>query len=119
MDDFLRGRPEWVGRVREAHPELAFLALNGGRPMTHAKKTAEGWAERRAILRTHLPAADAVVDKAQSRFRRKVLARDDILDALVLAVAAREPLAAVPVEPETDASGLAMEIAYPDLFTHA
>ena len=114
VDNFLRAHPGKIGILREAHPELAFSPLNGGRPMAHPKKTPAGLAERRAVLRTHLPAADAVVEKAQSRFRRKDLARDDILDALVLAVAAREPLAAVPAEPETDTSGLPMAIAYPN-----
>ncbi|HKJ75685.1 MAG TPA: DUF429 domain-containing protein [Gammaproteobacteria bacterium] len=115
VDTFLRAHPEKIGILREAHPELAFSALNRGRPMPHSKKTPEGLAERRAVLRTHLPAADAIFEEATACFRRKDLARDDILDALVLAVAARGPLIAVPEEPETDTFGLPMEIAYPGL----
>ena len=60
-------------RIREAHPECAF-ALLGGAPLRFPKKTAEGEAERRKLLRPHfgeiarLPGA----------------ARDDVLDAYAL-----------------------------------
>ena len=115
VDTFLRAYPDRVGTLGEAHPELAFLALNKGAPMAHSKKAAEGFAERRTVLRTRHDAADAIIEEALARFRRKDLARDDILDALALAVAAREPLVAVPAEPEHDACGLPMAIGYPKL----
>jgi predicted RNase H-like nuclease len=41
--------PERQVHVREAHPEVCFCVINGA-PLLHAKKTAEGQAERLAIL---------------------------------------------------------------------
>ena len=38
IDALLRARPDLLPRVYEVHPELAFWALNGGRPLTLPKK---------------------------------------------------------------------------------
>ncbi|MFW6321250.1 MAG: hypothetical protein ACOC0Z_05315, partial [Halohasta sp.] len=46
---------------------------------------------------------------------RKQVARDDIVDALVLCAAARQPLASLPAEPPVDARGLPMRIVTPDI----
>src|SRR5262249_8835038 len=46
------------GRVREAHPELAFWRLNGERPLASPKKTEAGLAlRRRLLIDAGLPAA--------------------------------------------------------------
>ena len=55
-----------------------------------------------------------------SKFLRKDLAKDDILDALVLAVTASYPsekLVTFPPNPHHDEKQLRMEIAYPDCFS--
>ena len=49
LDLFLRDRPALVDRVVETHPELVFRRLKG-EPLAHPKKTAEGRAERLALL---------------------------------------------------------------------
>ncbi|MFW6244766.1 MAG: DUF429 domain-containing protein, partial [Fibrobacterota bacterium] len=64
-----------------------------------------------------LPDAQTVVEYSMNRFRRKDVARDDILDALVLAVSALNgpaKLSSLPKRPEYDSSGLRMEIVLPD-----
>ena len=38
VDQALRAHPEWIGRVREVHPELCFWAFEGGQPMQFNKK---------------------------------------------------------------------------------
>ncbi|HWI60464.1 MAG TPA: DUF429 domain-containing protein [Symbiobacteriaceae bacterium] len=108
----LRAQPALQGRVRESHPELCFAALNGWRPLTTSKKTREGQAERLALLERHTPGVTL-----PTGIRRSAAARDDILDAMVLAVSARlaaeNGLPAAPDPPETDALGLIMAIVTP------
>ena len=103
-------------KIRESHPELCFWSLAGKHIMAHSKKTPQGFAERFSILKKIQPQSDSIVKQALNQFRRKDLARDDILDGLVLAVSAR--LAAgkpqtVPMKPPIDKKGLTMEIVYP------
>ena len=104
--------------IREVHPEVCFWALNGGAPMRHGKLTQAGRDERLGVLRQLNPRVDDVYDEALGRRLRKVVARDDILDAIVAAVTAvpaERPgasLPALPGEPERDALGLPMEMVY-------
>lgn len=67
-------------RVFEVHPELAFVALNGGRRLAHSKHDARGLARRvrlvdRAFGRGCFARARDCVARAQA-------ADDDLLDAL-------------------------------------
>jgi predicted RNase H-like nuclease len=71
--------------------------------------------ERSLLLLKIYPESKAIIDNASERFMRKDLARDDILDALVLAVCAGLPLSSirtVPPNPPTDKMGPPMEIVY-------
>jgi predicted RNase H-like nuclease len=38
IDGLLRAKAAWAERVHECHPEGAFMAMNGGQPLTHPKK---------------------------------------------------------------------------------
>jgi predicted RNase H-like nuclease len=100
--------------IREAHPELCFWGLGGGKPMIHKKSKAEGFHERLEILRQFCNDADVLVDAALSSTMRKDVARDDVLDALVCALVAAMPdkWVTAPPEPETDSQGLPMQIVY-------
>lgn len=74
VDELLRGSARLRRIVHEAHPELAFARMNGGRPVLSKKRQPNGYAERRRLL-------------AQRGFKTKVdrlsgAARDDILDAI-------------------------------------
>ncbi|MBX9943203.1 MAG: DUF429 domain-containing protein [Reyranella sp.] len=53
LDAFLRNRPDLAPVFHEAHPELAFARMNGGKPVLSKKKSAEGEAERRRLLIAH------------------------------------------------------------------
>ncbi len=114
VDELLRTEPAARQRLREVHPEVCFLALNGGRPMQHRKKTPRGYAARLCLLKRLLPQTEGIVDGALDQWFRKEVAKDDILDALVAAVTALEPekLASLPAQPSRDAFGLPMEIVY-------
>ena len=116
VDTWLQNTQLARRRVRESHPELCFWALAGKRAMAHSKKTAQGFTERFSILTKNYLQTGNIVRQALDRFRRKDLARDDILDALVLAVSARFSAGipkTVPLKPPVDKRGLAMEIVYP------
>lgn len=114
-DQLLRLVPE-AGRIfRESHPELCFASMAKSR-LNHAKKTLAGFEERLSILKAILPNAETIVEDSLNSFRRKDVARDDILDALVLAASALNgpgKTASLPEIPEYDSSGLRMEIVFP------
>ncbi|KAB1188540.1 MULTISPECIES: DUF429 domain-containing protein [Haloferax] len=101
-------------QVREAHPELAFAAF-AGEPLTESKSTPEGRQRRLDVLRTAFPDDDvaSVYHETLAETLRRDVARDDILDALILAAAARHPLDTLPESPPRDATGLQMAIHVP------
>ena len=113
VDSFLGSEPERF-KIREMHPEVAFWALNHRQAMCFPKKKTEGFEERMGILSQHIPGARKVVDLALKQYRRKEVARDDIVDALVGVVLARhfDKLQRFPEEPEYDDTGAIMEIVY-------
>jgi predicted RNase H-like nuclease len=101
-------RPDLQDRVVEAHPEMAFARLGGG-PCAHAKRTAEGRAERLALLR------GAGLDPGVGRDARRLpgAAPDDVLDAVVLTLTAsrvRDGAAERLGDGARDARGLRMEV---------
>jgi predicted RNase H-like nuclease len=115
VDDLLMNDEKARCRVRESHPEICFWALAGGQPMKHYKKTDQGFAERRKVLKKKHPFTNEIVDTAMNKFYRKDLAKDDILDAMALAVSAAAPpesLKTIPKNPAKDSKGLPMEIVY-------
>jgi predicted RNase H-like nuclease len=94
--------PRLQRRVREAHPEVSFALLNGS-PLRFAKKSADGEAERRRLLRPIFGEIPAVPGAA----------RDDVLDAYALlwsAHRARRGEARVLGGGERDERGLQCEI---------
>ncbi|WP_051775688.1 DUF429 domain-containing protein [Paenibacillus tyrfis] len=114
LDELLQQDMEARGRFRESHPELCFAQLFGG-PMHHGKKTPEGFAERLAHLQRVCAHADTVVAELLARYTRKALARDDMLDALVLAVTgwlSGGALRQVPAEGDADRTGLQRTISF-------
>ena len=84
VDDLIT--PERQKRLRETHPELAFQRLNSGASLPK-KKTAEGVEARRKILRNKgFSSIDALIAKRIGEGAKE----DDILDACVCAVVAKE-----------------------------
>ena len=76
VDELLRERPRLKRIVYEAHPELAFARMNGGKPVLSKKRKADGFADRRRLLARH-------------GFKWKVetlsgAARDDVLDSMAV-----------------------------------
>ncbi len=96
----------------EVHPELAFAALNGGEPMAHPKRSREGLAERRQALGERI--GRTTIDRALGRYRRSQVARDDVLDALAVLLAAQRIAIGrarrVPASAVYDSAGIDMAI---------
>lgn len=113
LDELLQAEPQARQMLREAHPELLFAGLAGG-PMSHAKKTRSGFTERMTILSIMHPHAEALIASAFLAHGGFEAARDDVVDAFVLALCARRPtqLVSVPAEPEADPKGLPMQMVY-------
>ncbi len=116
VDEFLTA---FKGRykIREMHPEICFWALNHQQAMRHNKKTKEGFAERKNILKKYCQYTEAIIDEARSRFPRKCLVDDDILDALVGAITAsfNNDLASLPAIPKYDDKNLPMEVVFANI----
>ncbi len=80
VDELLRAHPRLKRIVYEAHPELAFARMNGGKPVLSKKRRPEGFAERLKLLRKHgfrwMP--------EPLRGPMRGAARDDVLDAIAV-----------------------------------
>ena len=113
VDDYMRSQ-DLQARVREMHPEVAFWALNDCKPLHFGKKKQEGAQERLEILTRFLPFAEDCYKDALNTYKRKDVAADDILDAMVGAVTAMHlpGIKTLPESPIMDEEGLAMEIVY-------
>ena len=102
--------PEVQDWLREAHPEIAFRDLNGGR-CPAPKRTPKGKAERRALLEA---AGVHGLDAAFKRLPKGAAGLDDLYDAAVLALVAERMLkgtaSRLPADPPRDARGLRMEV---------
>ncbi|MBR1161423.1 DUF429 domain-containing protein [Bradyrhizobium elkanii] len=106
VDAYVRANP---GRdIREVHPELVFLRLNGGTPLPR-KKSEQGDALRRRLLkRSGFREIDRWLTVTRIGTGAK---RDDVLDACAVALAAHEPGGSVPEGASPpDAQGLPMQI---------
>lgn len=127
VDEFLDQNPEAIGVLRESHPEICFAALNDGKPMEHGKDSDDGLANRKRELFSEDESLEKVYESAVETFidhpswarRMSKNAKDDILDALVLAHTARMDeanLRTLPDDPESDSTKeklLPIEIVHP------
>jgi predicted RNase H-like nuclease len=76
VDELLCSQPALQAIVYEAHPELAFARMNGGKPVLSKKRQPDGHAERRRLLARH--GFRCRIDRLAGA------ARDDILDAIAV-----------------------------------
>ncbi len=116
VDIVLREANGSLAKIRESHPEVCFWALNRGRAMRHNKrKTGGGETERVNVVKSLLPASEDIICEARAKYKSTDVARDDIIDALILAITAKlgfQGPQTLPDIPERDSMGLPMEIVY-------
>jgi len=113
VDDFLFNN-NLRNKIREMHPEVCFWALKGKKAMAYNKKKPEGIRERTLLLKQFYNNTERLIDEAKAKFLRKDLAVDDVVDAIVGAVTAKNKnnLMTLPVNPEIDNRGYRMEMVY-------
>jgi len=115
VDMFLSANLDARSLIKESHPEICFWAL-AGHPMRYSKKKSEGFSERIQILQSALYFANSIVKQALSNYPRNKVTKDDILDALSLAVTAKlgihHGFISIPEISEYDSYGLPMNIVY-------
>ena len=112
VDELLRDDKMARCVVRETHPEICFWAL-AGRPMKFKKKKHEGYRERIAVLKNVRSSAEREIEEILKQFPRKLVARDDVVDAMVAAItatASADSLQTLPSCLVKDSKGLPMEM---------
>lgn len=115
LDEFLTSDPDLRDKVFESHPELLFMNLNRGK-IFQKKNTKRGLRHRLDLIKVHEPIAADFFRDIKEEFRRNEVEEDDIVDAMVLALAANlsveKGIKTLPENPPVDSSGLKMAIHY-------
>ena len=73
----------------EAHPEICFHFLNKENDILPSKKSVEGTSKRIQILANWFDETEKVYQQSLLKYKRKDVAKDDVLDALCLWVVAK------------------------------
>ena len=124
VDCLLRDSKVARKTILESHPEVCFTALSSGSNISISSKLdGDGFDQRLAILDNYT-SATAIYENFVDRYitslpqwSRRIgkSNRDDLVDALALAVTAKlatENLSTLPDDPPTDKTGLPMQIVY-------
>ncbi len=110
VDDLLQSHPELQTRLREIHPELCFWSWNNNTPMSHPKRTGQGFGERIHLIANHF--GESAFDDARKTLPRANVAEDDILDAFAALWTAERifnnTATRIPTIPVQDSTGLDM-----------
>ncbi len=109
VDKLLRADKEFRSKVYESHPELLFINLNGG--MIYQKKqTKKGLRHRLGLVSEREEVAADFFREIKEEFRRNEVDEDDIVDAMALALAAKQSehvtIKTLPGNPPIDSEGL-------------
>ena len=114
VDHVLYATPALQVRVREVHPEVCFMAWNGGTVMSERKRSPAGKAARKRLVETHFGAG--AFDKVRASYARRAVADDDINDAFAALWTAERILnncaKFIPEQPTYDSRRLRMEMWY-------
>lgn len=114
VDAVLRANKDHLGRVFETHPELAFVMMNGGAPLSLAKKVKSGNHAPGLDLRRNLLRGNGLPDDILQMKAPRGAGDDDLIDALACLVTARRIHAhqaqSFPADPPRDEHGLPMAI---------
>ncbi|MDF2874107.1 MAG: hypothetical protein K0R22_790 [Sporomusa sp.] len=114
VDEFLQLNSQYIGCLRESHPEYGFALLAGGRPLISRKTEDSGYTERREVLKQYFADTENALKEIMSQYPKRLL--DDFVDAMALAVVGvagmQRGFATIPGQPAKDSRGLPMEIVY-------
>ena len=115
VDEILITKPELRAIIKEAHPELGFCMLDHGHPLLTKKKRSDGINERLQLLVKQNAYCEQIYNEALVEYPRKILARDDIVDAmmcLLIAISPERYQRTLPDTADVDDLGLEMAMHY-------
>jgi len=114
VDLFLSKEPQYIGQLRESHPEYAFDILNDGKALQSKKTEGTGLDERKLVLSRYFIHTEKALGEIMSQYPKALI--DDFVDAMVLAVIGKNGMengfATIPKKPVKDNRGIPMEIVY-------
>lgn len=90
LDDFLNHNKNIQSKIIESHPELAFHYLNHRNSMKFNKKSKAGQQERLYLLSQFSKTVETIYSNTIEKFKRKDVAKDDVIDALCLTITLEE-----------------------------
>lgn len=118
VDDIMTRQPTLQERIKESHPEICFSALNDWHPMGLSKKLEAGRKDRLNLLCRYSKNAEEFFIKISNNYTRRQVALDDMLDAMVLAISAKEAwfnsIPSLPLHPERGCQRIKMEMVVPN-----
>jgi len=115
IDNFLMKNKRYITVFNESHPELVFWFLNGKKDLINNKKSNDGILERLNILSKYDSRVFEIYNLALRKYLRKDVKKDDIIDAIALALSAylsNNNLNGIPIKPEKDNFEIEMKIVY-------
>jgi len=115
IDNFLMKNKRYINVFNESHPELVFWFLNGKKDLINNKKSNDGILERLNILSKYDSRVFEIYNLALRKYLRKDVKKDDIIDAIALALTAylsNNNLNGIPIKPEKDNFEIEMKIVY-------
>jgi len=116
VDILLMREKDSRNQIQESHPEIAFWALNGRKALKYNKKSENGIEERIEILSKYDGRILDIYEKSLAQYLRKEVAKDDILDAICMAItgalAQSKNYKTIPSIIEKDEEGIEMKIVY-------
>lgn len=115
IDNFLMKNKRYITVFNESHPELVFWFLNGKKDLINNKKSNDGILERLNILSKYDSRVFEIYNLALRKYLRKDVKKDDIIDAIALALTAylsNNNLNGIPIKPEKDNFDIEMKIVY-------
>jgi predicted RNase H-like nuclease len=116
VDQLLQNEEKFQQKVYESHPELLFKILNGMEPIQQKKQIGKGLKHRLKLLKQVQDRAESIYREIKEEYRRKEVAEDDIVDAMVLAhfaqLSKEGAIEQLPENPPSDSKGISMAIHY-------
>lgn len=114
IDAALCSDPSLAQRVYEVHPELSFMAWNGGVPILDSKKSAPGLRLRKSLVFRDVGAS--IFEQLRKQIKPGQAREDDLLDAFavlwtVLRIE-RGTAQRLPQEARFDSAGIRMNIYF-------
>jgi predicted RNase H-like nuclease len=100
-------------KLHESHPELVFQRFWHHRTPLAPKRSPLGARQRLEIISRFFPDAEKTIMAFLHNYARKLFRKDDLLDALVLAIkASMEKPEVIKQFPECDANGLPLKVVF-------